>query len=244
MNLYIFGHSICGRAKPHHSTKTFVDTLFEKYNVPDECLYSYAACSEERILYFLKKVKNPDAVIIFHGLPQYFFVPGLERDFDVIKDDDHFWSDPGWSHLNYFQSVVDDRSLTEEDWKTIKRNCRRYNSYTSSAEFKEIYYNHIKYFHTHDLTHNRFYGALAQIDQYLLHKKIPAIHCVQSGSIPRWFKFSSGIVDTELWNFQASDSAYRCSHARVTTAVNEAGNAIIMQRLDEYLVGVMGIEPT
>ena len=247
MNLYIFGHSICGRATPFRPVKTFVDALFEKYNVPYDHLYTYKWCSEERILYFLKKVKKPDAVIIFHSLPNVFFVPGLERDFDTINDNNYFWKDPNWSHLNYYQSVVDDRALTEADWNTLKQNNRRYDSYLNNSEFKKIYYDYLKYFHTHDLTVNRYHGALTQIDQYLQYKKIPAVHCVNSVHIPTWFKFSNGIVDTELWNFQASDSPYHCSHARLNNAVTEEGNKIITDTLVGYierLVGAVGIEPT
>ena len=95
-----------------------------------------------------------------------------------------------------------------------------------NEEFKTYYYNHLKYFTSHDLIVNRHYGALTQIDQYITYKKIPVIHCTLPRSIPTWFKFSSGIVDTEITKFQYSNSEYYCSHAKVNNAINELGNYV------------------
>jgi hypothetical protein len=173
MNLYIFGNSIVGRARLDNPTmpKTFVDILFEKYNIPDNHLYGYAQCSEERILYFLKKIKHIDIAIIFHGLPEFFFVPGLERDFTVINENEYFWKDPNWEHLHIFNSVTNDRPITEKEWEVLRNNVKNYEiEYTNTEEFKIHYYNYLKYFHTRDLCRNRHYSALQQIDQYLSYK--------------------------------------------------------------------------
>ena len=242
MNLYVFGHSICARSTPEVPSPTFVDTLFKKYSVPDRCFYGYAACSEERILYFLKKVKNPDAVIIFHGVPHYFFVPGLERDFDVVRDSDYIWRDPNWEYLNYFNSIPKDRPYTDEEWDV--RLTTRYNdkAHLHRNVFKNMVEIYTRYFYTFDLATNRHNGALMQIDQYLAYKKIPVVHCVREQYIPSWFKFTSGLVDTELWNFQSTTSPYHCSYANSLNAVTAEGNQRIAERL-EHLLGVMGIEP-
>lgn len=242
MNLYVFGNSITFR-KPvmnKNSPKTFVDILFEKYNVPDyDHLYSAACCSEERILYFLKKIKEIDIAIIFHGLPEFFFVPALERDFSAIKEDDYFWSDPHWNHLNIFESVINDKPITQHEWRLV-RNYVDFDTFIKNEDFKSIFYNHIKHFHTHDLCHNRHYGALAQIDQYLTYKKIKVIHCTLPRTLPTWFKFSSGIIDTEIAKFQFSNHPNHCSHAKVNNAIDEEGNKIIADRLVSYIEQLMG----
>jgi hypothetical protein len=248
MNLYVFGNSITFR-KPvmtRNSPKTFVDILFEKYNVPDyDHLYSAACCSEERILYFLKKIKEIDIAIIFHSLPEFFFVPALERDFNAIGENNYFWTDPNWNHLNILASVQEDKPITLHEWRML-RNYINFDNFTTSKNFKSDFYSYIKYFHTHDLCHNRHYGALAQIDQYLTHMKIPVIHCTLPRSCPTWFKFNSGIVDTEISKFQYTIHPNHCSHAKVANAVDEEGNKIIADTLIGYieqLVGETGIEP-
>jgi len=248
MNLYVLGNSITFRRSviDRNEPKTFVDILFEKYNVPDyDHLYSAACCSEERILYFLKKIKEIDIAIIFHSLPEFFFVPALERDFSAIKEDDYFWSDPHWNHLNIFESVTKDKPISFYEWK-LRRNHIDLDTFTTNKNFKSDFYNHLKYFHTPDLCHNRHYGALAQIDQYITYKKIPVIHCTLPRTLPTWFKFSSGIVDTEISQFQFSNHPNHCSHAKVKNAIDEEGNRIIADTLSSYieqLVGETGIEP-
>ena len=237
MNLYVFGNSIVGRARPDAigMPKTFVDILFEKYNIPDNHLYGYALCSEERILYFLKKIKEIDIAIIFHGLPECFFVPALERDFSVLNIEDYFWKDENWSHLNLFPSISADKPITNAEWKVIRSNGKNFENFIPNEEFKSHYYNYLKYFYTHDLCHNRHYGALAQIDQYLTYKKIPVIHCTLPRTTPTWFKFSSGIIDDELATFQYQHHLNHCSHAKVTNAIDEEGNRIIADRLISYI---------
>ena len=249
MNLYVFGNSITLR-KPvvkRDAPKTFVDILFEKYNVPEyDHLYSAVCCSEERILYFLKKIKAIDVAIIFHGLPEFFFVPTLERDFSAMKEDDYFWDDPHWKKLNVFPSVADDKPISFVEWKR-RRNHVALDTTITSENFKTEYYNYLKYFNTHDLTVNRHNGALAQIDQYLTYKKIPVVHCVLPKTLPTWFKFSSGIVDTEISKFQFSNHPNHCSHAKVNNAIDEEGNKIIADKLIEYveqLVGTVRVELT
>lgn len=250
MNLYVFGNSITFRkiVSKREMPKTFVDILFEKYNVPDyDHLYSYACCSEERILYFLKKIKEIDIAIIFHGLPEFFFVPTLERDFTAIKENDYFWEDKHWEHLNTHPSITQDKPLSMLEWKLIRNNINDDDNFVTNENFKTVYYEYMKYFYTHDLCVNRHNGALIQIDQYLTHKKIPVIHCTLPRTTPTWFKFNSGIVDSEISQFQFSNHPNHCSHAKVKNAIDEEGNKIIADKLISYieqLVGATGIEPT
>lgn len=46
--------------------------------------YSISNCSEERILFNLKKTKDLDLAIIFHAKPRYMYVPGWNRDLDSL----------------------------------------------------------------------------------------------------------------------------------------------------------------
>ena len=253
MNLVIIGNSITFRKKVGNTKipkpKTFVDILFEKYNIPEhDHLYSYACCSEERILYFLKKIKEIDIVVIFHAVPEFFFVPTLERDFTAMNEDDYFWKDPHWNNINVFPSIATDTPITPAEWEILRTQHKSTNPYNtiSNEEFKNYFYSHLKYFYTNDLCHTRHFGALAQIDQYITYKKIPVIHCTLPRSLPTWFKFSSGIVDTEIATFQFSNHPNHCSHAKVRNAIDEEGNKIIANKLISYieqLVGETGIEP-
>lgn len=60
-----------------------------------------------------------------------------------------------------------------------------------------------KYLYHHDLQMNRYYGSLMQIDQYLIAKNIPAVHCLGKPFwYPNWFKFSSGVTDSDIYKLQ------------------------------------------
>ena len=70
-------------------------------------------------------------------------------------------------------------------------------------EVNTMLQNNRKFFWNADLQMNRHLGALIQIDQYCTVKQIPVIHFVHvQKMLPSWFKFTSGIVDTEilLWH--------------------------------------------
>lgn len=90
-----------------------------------------------------------------------------------------------------------------------------------------------------DLIRNRYLGALIQIDQYCTAKKIPVIHCVKPEEIPNWFKFSSGIVDTDLKKLAAEHFA---GYATSVNSVSDEGNRIIADRLEKYILSLIDIQ--
>jgi hypothetical protein len=186
MNIHIFGNSICRRQEDGISPH-FVDILFEKYNVPDECLHKCPNMSEERILYLLKKTDDIDIAVIFHGAEYNIFVPTLNQDFNfkISKPAEWYLSDYQRRVIDYFPNRITDSS------KEIIEEIPRIQIKTALEEYA-------KFFHTRDLLRNRFTGALVQIDQYLTYKKIPVIHCILKKTMPSWFTFSSGIVDYDL----------------------------------------------
>ena len=243
MNLFIIGHSICGANLSNPDDHSFVKILFNKYNVPEQCLYSSTMCSEERILYFLKKQKDIDVAIIFHSEPQMFFIPGIERDFATVSSSSKFWLGPRWNRMNYLSSIVNDKKLSEEEWFNMHYRKINEDSHISIDEFKEAYDIYLKYFYTHDLNRNRHYGALMQIDQYTKAKQIPTIHCVMPKTLPTWFEFSHGIVDTDIAQFQHPTSNYYTAPFK-GNSISKEGNDIIANTLSNYvdkLVGVSGI---
>lgn len=222
MNLHIFGHSICRRRRSTDRTDPlFVDIIFEKYNVSDSCLIQSPVCSEERILYFLKKSTKINVAIIFHGKPNYIFVPTLDRDFDV-DNMDNTWKDDRGRTDYYVNRITDSTSVNIEKIPRL--------------QFRNAYDEHMKYFYTRDLQRNRFMGALLQIDQYLTHKQIPVIHCPLKNTIPEWFKFSSGIVDYELANLQDYSIGENDSWNRVS----QENNIYIAEKLGEYILTLNG----
>jgi len=226
MNIHIFGHSICLQSESN--IQSFTDILATRYDIKPHQLHIALCGSEERILYFLKKVKEPiDVVIIFHGDPGLVFVPPLERDMHPYALDSAFWDNTSNNILNYFENVTKDKSET-----SLQK--------VSLADFKKAYEYFLKYFYTKDLNTNRHYGALIQIDQYLKYKNIPAIHCVLEYTMPTWFTFTSGIVDTEIAQMQDVSSMYRCDKRLSRNKINEEGNKLIAEKLINYITNWRG----
>ena len=68
-----------------------------------------------------------------------------------------------------------------------------------------------------------------QIDQYLNHKKIPAIHCIGRDSwYPKWFNFTSGTVNTELSKFQLNKDYF---DRNSENAISPEGNTLMFNKL-------------
>jgi hypothetical protein len=238
MNIHIFGHSICRRMKvlPINEedfglpkNPTFVDVLFEKYNIDERCFYQADCLSEERILYFLKKAPlKIDIAIIFHGFPDHIFAPGLDRDLSPHTNVD-FWKKQILNRFKFKQNRMQDKA---------KENLVE----LSKEEFKDAFANYKKYFYTHDLAVNRYNGALIQIDQYLTAKKIPAIHCMPSKDklyMPSWFKFNSGIVDYELSFMQDHSYKFLYSGTISTNHISLKGNTYIFNTLEKYIQQIL-----
>lgn len=221
MNIHIFGHSICLQSKS--DIPSFVDILVAKYNIIPNNVHIAVCGSEERILYFLKKVKDPiDIAIIFHGDPNFVFVPPLERDIQPSTGKEPFYSSKNNVYVNYFKNIPQDKSQPVVSKVHINDFVRA----------KDLF---LKYFYTPDLNANRHYGALIQIDQYLKYKNIKAIHCVLEKTLPTWFDFTNGIVDTEITQLQTPNSLYACDHRFSLNRINKEGNEYIASKLIHYI---------
>lgn len=218
MKINFFGNSLCA---PNNTNKfpTWLDRVVEKYSADRDYL-GIACCSEERILFNLKKAGDFDLAIIMHGNPNFIFCPTLEKDFH---------KDPGWAGIH-----LEDREL--------KYSPNGYNDMLTavnekitlpSSETKNLVEIYQKYFFTPETNRNRFYGALIQIEQYLNFKKIPAIHCPQhQHDIPKWFTFNSGPALYDIASMQHDSSPYSCSYNKSANAVTEEGNQIIFEKID------------
>lgn len=176
---------------------TFVDVVCNHYNINlsdtiSELYSGVLNCSEERILFYLKKQKELDLAVIFHGDPVSVFFPSLSVDLKnaaintVLSDD----IEKNKIKVNYIDS-----------FRYLKSFNNVYKNSISFDVLEKICKNYDQFFHP-DIELNRFYSSLMQIDQYLIKKEINAIHIPYPDSIPSWFKFNSGIVDIELSKFQ------------------------------------------
>ena len=77
MNLGIFGHSI---AKWEEKEPWSYITKLQNHFDANLVNIGVTMCSEERVLFQLKKVKKIDLAIIFHCNPLNCFIPSWERD--------------------------------------------------------------------------------------------------------------------------------------------------------------------
>lgn len=227
MHIRILGNSITNVRKISHQPKTFVDILEQHYSFVDRnpSYRGIPRCSEERILYFLKKFKTPDVVIIFHGSPTHEFCPSCASDFANGTIDDEaveYMTDAG-----IVKEFFENANVIPKTLDSVKK---RYDPKTTQSlleSHKNLYYNS-------DLQMNRYQGALVLIDQYVTAKKINAIHMINSKYIPSWFKFNSGIVCNEFLDYQ-NHPDYSCTYNESANAITEQGNRIIADRLIEYV---------
>jgi len=214
MNIKFLGSSMTNHKdsrtpKDTNPPNTFVDIIQEKYSYNDNnnTYHGIGGCSEERILFFLKKMKNLDMVIIFHTSPSLLFVPGFVRD--------------------VYRSKID-----KDELDYLKKSNQVLAEDLTIDEVNDLLIDNKKYFHHQDLQMNRFLGALIQIDQYCTAKQIPVIHFIHN-RIPTWFKFTSGIVDTEVYKMDKSQ--YYIGYQNSYNAINEEGNKIIAEKIIEYI---------
>lgn len=242
MKIYFFGHSATkGRMEPIFP-KTFFNLVYDYFSLPNSVNIlengdyedghtlsrGFIKCSEERILFFLKKTKidpENDIVIIFHGDPNFVFCPSLDHDFRnsaIDKWDRDYYEEKDKNFIQY-ENFKD--KLPKDYYEGTDINWR---------DVETLLNTNLKNFYHIDLQFNRYYGALIQIDQYLRSRKIPVIHCIHKEYIPSWFKFSSGIVDTELIEIQYN-SDYSISYAKSSNGINEEGNKIIANKLTKYI---------
>ena len=223
----IFGSSITNEPTNNNHSSTFVRTIlhhYDCYDTTDVCR-GVAKCSEERILFYLKKIKKIDVAVIFHGMPHNEFCVGCVDDFANGDIDDE--------HIDYMLKNNIESCFYPDVHKKLPISKSDSVLHVNAVVAKQMLAGHNRIFYHRDLQVNRFYGALIQIDQYLTAKNIKAVHCVHD-RMPPWFKFSSGIVDTEIALYQYHDT-YGCRYSRVPNAITPEGNRIIEQKLISYI---------
>ena len=65
-------------------------------------------------------------------------------------------------------------------------------------------------------------------------KKIPVIH-VTNYKFPKWFKFTSGIVDEEIEEMSHNHLPYYVGYEKSENAMNAEGNKLIAEKLIYYI---------
>ena len=205
MKIGFYGHSLC---QWHRQQEISWITKIKNHYRAEIVHTGCALCSEERILFDLKKTKKIDLAIILHSSPKYLFVPSWNRDirtvgpYEILKKINHtIWKKIKFSqgyesktHLKNFvginlgQEHGFQNTVLESDIDAIKmlfENDLEFLKENIETATGSVYKDFIdslvlyKRFLSHpDLQMSRFYGALIQIDQYLSRKKIPVVHCL------------------------------------------------------------------
>jgi hypothetical protein len=232
MNIQFYGHSITNISK-EFPIKTFVDLVLEKYQATCQShSRGIAMCSEERILYDLKKTKDIDVAVIFHTNEDFYFFLPDGRDYNIM-DVDELNQKFGDGDYGLKIEKTKDKAADNCGWETFNAN-----------DIKKFLTDYQKLMLSKDLMRNRYFGALIQIDQYCTSRGIPVIHCpLDKPSIPNWFKFTSGIVDYELNSYNYKNSGwgtgatnpYYIGYQKSDNAISEDGNILIANRLFEHI---------
>ena len=225
-NIVFFGHSLFRTAKWSNNktfNDTFVDIVCKHYNVVNYEDIHVPCTSEERLLFLLKKYKKPiDFVIISHAHIQSVFCPS-------------------WAH-DYVSARINAEDLKhcEETELTLKFTPTRYytGESTDVISYREVnsaLNGYRQYFHNNDVQLNRYHGALMQIDHYLKYNKIRAIHLIREEYVPRWFKFTHGIVDYDFIRFQHPYHEHCSSYEVSANSITDYGNQLIANSLMGYI---------
>lgn len=239
MNIQFFGHSITNISR-EFPIKTFVDLVLEKYQATCQShSRGIPLCSEERILYDLKKTKNMDVAVIFHTNEDFYFFLTDKRDHNVMDESElnqkFSEGNHGFGEGLYGLSAdkAKDKAVENCSWEGFK-----------TSEIKKLVVDHQNLMLSKDLMRNRYFGALIQIDQYCTSKGIPVIHCpLDKHSIPNWFKFTSGIVDYEInaYNYKnlgwgtGQINPHYIGYQKSDNAISEEGNILIAEKLYAYI---------
>lgn len=243
MNIGFYGHSICSYIGQEFS---FIKKIEDHYNA-DIVHTGCAICSEERILFEIKKTKKLDLAVIFHSAPTYLFVPGWDRDIKTVEKN---------FLIKKINSMLGKKIFGKEWRETITLDADRksdpealllwYQEQLNKTKLKEdeFKYNELiealllnkKYLFHPDLQISRYYGALMQLDQYLAYKQIPVVHCLnQEKFYPKWFKFTTGITDKGVIQPLQKDSKYAVLYSQSANALNEQGNQIAFDHLTDLI---------
>ncbi len=222
MNIGFYGHSSCS----YRSDDSLIDLLASKLN-SNIVNIGVRQGSEERVLYELKKTKELDLAIIFHCPSNFLFLPGCDRDF---KLDSNFHNRASYIwNINEIQGISDKMGFHQQHHKKFIEK------FETVSKFVQAMTTFKAYFFDPDLIMNRYYGSLVQIDQYLIAKKINAIHVVANRSaMPDWFKFQSGIVDLEIADL--TEKYKSASSDWFVNGITEEGNIIIADKLHQLIM--------
>lgn len=216
MNIGFYGHSNCAYSSPD----SFLDIVAGRLGA-NLVSKGVKQGSEERILFDLKKTKDLDVAVIFHSEPGFAFLPNCDRDVDMTNISKR--------RMDYLMRQQEwDSKFTEDYTPVFKKEFKELDEFINTAT---VYRDHL--YHP-DLMLNRFYGALLQIDRYLIDKGIPCVHVLNySNAIPNWFKFNSGVID-----YVVMDLCQKYKTAREQFFVNivtKEGNLMIADQLMKKL---------
>ena len=190
LNIGFYGHSTACWANSENNV-SFIDQIRVKFDATIVNI-GVPQGSEERILFDLKKTKELDVAIIFHSHPKFIFLPGCNRDVSITNV-------PG-RKAQYLWSEDQSEPVSQE------RHEKEFFSYGHIKEvFKttEEYVNAMtcykEYFYHPDLITNRYYAAMASIDDYLMNKKIKSYHIIHPIFLKgrSWATIKSGHTDYE-----------------------------------------------
>ena len=197
----------------------FVDLILDHYDA-ESLNAMIPQIAEERILYNLKKTSNVDIAIIFHSTPKFVYFPNFSRDYIHLGETERSYFPTLTFVKDYRENLKDKVSAFEAKVEVIEHQ----NSYMS--DMMDITYNS-------EVNKNRYEGALTLINDYVHAKKIPTIHILPNNhSIPHWFKFKSGIVDSHIW---VIDKDHKSSFSKTVNAIDKEGNIKIYNLLVKYI---------
>ena len=220
MNIEFFGSSVIGsNSFQPEKPKSFYDLILDHFNATS-LNFMIAQCSEERILYNLKKTSEIDIAIIFHSTPQFIYFPNFTRDFVVMHDHEI----DNWNSRQHFLDYVD-------AFKQNKRDIVTNFSVPIEPIDTKIIKDFMKLHFNRDVNRNRFHAALSLIDEYVYAKNIPTIHLTH-GHIPNWFNPKSGIVDRDIWDMERD---YSVSFNKSVNGISIEGNYLIFNKLKDYI---------
>ena len=231
MNIGFYGHSAASWANfPIYDQVSFIDLLVAKYNAK---LVSHGVPqgSEERILFELKKTKKLNLAVIFHSMPRYIFLPTCRRDVD-ITDIGHRKADYIWNSKTADKTELAQAKDEYFSYGGIKETFGEIETFVDTMGLYHEFLYHP------DLQMNRFYGALAQIDQYVATMKIPTIHIYDRKVIPSWFKFSSGLITPDI-----DDLCAELYQPGLPNNISAEGQTIVADQLSVYIDQITNDQP-
>ena len=214
MKIGFYGHSNCTCT----TDDSFITILQKRLNA-NIVNVGVRQGSEERILFELKKTKEIDLAVIFHSKPGFVFLPNSTRDLLLSKVSDE--------RAQYLLFEKEKDLLNFDQSKTLTAQ------FGNVETFKNVVDVYNKYFYNPDAILNRYYGALMQIDRYVVDKRIPCIH-VLANPLPNWLNFSTGVVDYSIMKL-ANIYKLKPGEKFVANVMNKDGNVKVADVLENLI---------